>query len=461
VSELIDGGIFTTVINAKKRVAPVPPPPPPGQRIAGRMVFSSYLTYEYIYTLYGQAQGNAQAIATLKQDIQDAQAYGVDGFELYILNQSDQFAFVWNMFEAARQLAVAKPSQLPFMLFCSSNAGGDANNPSAWGDGNSFMYSLLSNFYNHPNYYKIGGKLVVGAFVGNINDAAWATVFTALQNNLGVGVYYCPAIQDQTNNDLGGNTFNSFAQQWVGSVSFWTGGTGDIGGTNQLMAINVANGKTAALGVNYSGSNYWSVPALGNVYFEHLGGEGPRDEWANILSMNPVPTFIREITWNDFTENYMTPADPSNILYGTLYNAYDTNRILKPHKGYALLHKYYAQWYTTGTQPTITKDQLIYFYRTSPAAMNSSVRFFDTAIDSVFVTTMLTAPATLHVVSGGQVTDLPLPAGINYSRTSFVVGAQQFSIVRNGMTIATVTGQNILSGPVGGADMEYTSGFSP
>lgn len=447
---MIDGGIFTTTISPKKRAAPVPPPPPSGPRIPGRMVFSIYLTYEGVYTGYGGLQGDANAIATLKRDIQDAQAYGVDGFELFILNRSDQFAFVWNMFEAARQLAVANPTQAPFMIFCGSNAGGDANDTSAWGDGKSFMYSLLTAFCNHPNYYKIGGKLVVGAFVGVVNDAAWATVFTQLQNNQGFGVYYCPSIQDQSGSD-----FNNIPS--LGSVSFWTGGTGDIGGTNQLMALNKSAGKTVALGVSLSGSNYWSVPQLGNVYFEHVGGEGPRDEWANILSMSPVPTFVREITWNDFTENYMTPADPANIVYP----AYDVPRILKPHKGYALLHKFYAQWWTTGVQPTITKDQLIYFYRTSPAYANSSVTFYNTAIDSVFVTTMLTAPATLHVVSGGQVTDLPLPAGINYSRTPFVVGAQQFSLVRNSMTIATVAGQNILSGPVGGADMEYTSGFSP
>jgi hypothetical protein len=433
---LTTGTVFTSIINIGNRQ---PPPPPPG-RLPNRTVFSTYLTYEEVYTPYGLVQGDATAIATLKRDIQDAQAYGVDGFELFILDRGDQFAFVANMFEAARQLAVANPTQPPFMIFCGSNAGPPM----------SFMYSLLSTLWNHPNYYKIGGKLVVGAFVGTTDDAGWASVFSQLQTNFGVGVYFCPSLQDQS----GGDFFNIPS---LGSVRWWTGGTGDTNGTNNLMALNKTNGKTVALGVNYSPSNYWSVPQLGNVYFEHVGGEGPRDEWVNILSMSPVPKFVSAVTWNDFTENYCTPADPANILYG----GYDVQRILKPHKGYALLHKFYAQWYTTGAQPTITKDQAIYFYRTSSAATNGSVNNFGTAIDSVFVTTMLTAPATLHIVSGGQTTDITLPAGINYSRAPLVVGAQQFSIVRSGTTVATVAGQNILGGPVGGADMEYTSGFTP
>jgi hypothetical protein len=443
------GSIFTSIIDAGHRAAPTPTPPP-GIRIPGRYVFAWNLAYEMIYTAYGAAANDTTAIANNKRDIQDAQAYGVDGFLLAFLNRSDQMNWAINMFEAARQLAVANPTQPPFLLFCASNAGGDAGDASAWGDGKSFMYSLLSAFYNHPNYYKINGKLVVGAFVGTTNDAAWASVFTQLQNNQGVGVYYCPTLQDQSGSDFGNIPS-------LGSVSFWTGGTGDIGGTNQLMALNIANGKTAALHVSFSGSNYWSVPALGNVYFEHFGGEGPRDEWMNILGMNPVPQFVAEITWNDFTENYMTPAYQANILY----NAYDVQRILKPHSGYALLHKYYARWYTTGVPPTITKDQLIYFYRTSPANTNNSVNGYNTALDSVFVTTMLTAPATLVITSGGNVTNISVPAGVAYSRAPFIVGAQSFSIVRGSVTVASVTGQNILGGPVGGADMEYTSGFSP
>jgi hypothetical protein len=428
------------MIDVRKMVPPPPPPPPPGMRIPGRMVFSVYLTYEEIYTPYGLAQGDTNAIATLKQDIQDAQAYGVDGFELWILDRGDQPAFVWNMFEAARQLAVANPSKPAFLIFCGSNAGPPM----------SFMYSMLSTFYNHPNYYKIGGKIVVGAFVGTIDDAGWASVFSQLQTNLGVGVYFCPSLQQP-----GVNDYPNIPS--IGSGRWFTGGTGDVGGTNNVMALNTANGHTAALGVNYSGSNYWSVPPLGNVYFEHNGGEGPRDEWLNILNMNPAPTFVAEVTWNDFTENYMTPAQPSNILYA----GYNVQPILKPHSGYARLHEYYAQWYTTGAQPPIAKDIVIYFYRTSPKAANSSVNGYNTAVDSVFVTTLLTAPATLHVVSGGQATDIILPAGINYSRTPFVVGAQTFSIVRNGVTVATVTGQNILSNPISNPDMEYTSGYTP
>jgi hypothetical protein len=215
------------------------------------MFFTWNLAYEEIYTTYNAGPFDATAIANNKRDIADARATGIDGFLLAFINRSDQMNWAINMFEAARQLTLINPTQPPFLLFIASNAG-NAGDISAWGDGQPFMYSLLRAFYNHPNYYKIGGKLVVGAFIGSTNDADWANVFTLLQNNQGVGVLYCPTLQDSSNADLGGITFNAFAQQYVGSISYWTGGGpgGDISSTNNLAAINKANKQLFA--VTYS-----------------------------------------------------------------------------------------------------------------------------------------------------------------------------------------------------------------
>ena len=163
------------------------------------------------------------------------------------------------MFEAARQIAVANPTQAPFLLYISVELGsGGVNQSSSWGDGQNWIYSLLSTFCNHPNYFKVNGKIVIGSFLGTNYQTDWTNlVFAPLQSNKGVNPFYCPSIQDSGASDLGGNTFNSWAQRYIGSVNQWTGGLNDISGTNQLAAINKANGHPVV--VNYAGSGYWSV----------------------------------------------------------------------------------------------------------------------------------------------------------------------------------------------------------
>ena len=72
-----------------RRRAPSPAPPPPGMRIPGRNVFAWYQTYEEVYTAYGAAAGDVNAIAANKRDIADAQGTGVDGFGLFFINRAD------------------------------------------------------------------------------------------------------------------------------------------------------------------------------------------------------------------------------------------------------------------------------------------------------------------------------------------------------------------------------------
>jgi hypothetical protein len=228
-----------------------------------------------------------------------------------------------------------------------------------------------------------------------------------------------------------------------------------VSGTNYLASINAANSRDQV--VNFTGSSYFSIntsPSAG-FYFEHFGGEGPRDEWLNAINMTPAPAFILEATWNDWTEAYVSPIDIPNVP--TVSSGYGgVDLLLKPHHGYAELRKYYAQWYTTGKQPTITKDLLIYFYRTSPVAHCTASNDISAVPDVIFITTELTAPATLRVSSGGVITNLSLPAGINFSRVTFNLGAQSFALIRSGVTIASVAGENIGSQN----NLETTTGFA-
>jgi len=290
-------------------------------------------------------------------------------------------------------------------------------------------------------------------------------VFNPLQANLGVGVFYTPSIQDPSPILASGTTMTVWGQQWIGSINWWAGSTPntDINRSNYFASINQANGKPTVL--DLSGAAYYSMNNPGYyLYEEHYGGEGIDANWNNAMSMSPPPAFILETVWNDFTECYTSPID---VTGPNIDNQYDEKKLLKTHAGYCEFTKYYKQWYTTGVRPTITKDSLFYFYRTSAQSLNlyapngSAVNFVsDSGIpDAIFTATRLTAPATLQVTTGGQVNDYALPAGLNFTRTNFLVGSQQFALIRNGVTIASVSGENVV-GSVPFTNLVSTSGFA-
>jgi Glycosyl hydrolase family 71 len=461
---LTTGTVFTSIIDIGHRQSSPPPPPPTG-RIPGRLVFSWYQAYEYTYSVYNPPLGDATSIAAYKHDITDAQTTGVDGFIILYINRVDMYPSMYNLFEAAKELAAANPTKPPFWLWFAPNCPSTGNVAGTFpGTSRNWIEYFLSTFANHPNYYHYKGNAAIGSFFGvsaSSDQNDWINLVFSPLAAQGINLFFTPSIGTDAGTinaiTTDGTHFNSWAQTYIGSLNYWTGNIPsiDVSGTNYIAGINTANARDQVL--NLSGAVYFSIntsPSAG-YYFEHFGGEGPRDEWLNAINMTPAPAFIIETTWNDMTESYTSPVDIPNVpTVKTGYGAVDL--LLKPHRGYSELRKYYAQWYTTGAQPTITKDLLIYFYRTSPVANCTASDNISAVPDVIFVTTELTAPATLMVSTGGQITNLSLPAGINFSRVAFSQGVQSFALIRGGVTIASVTGENIGTQN----NLETTTGFA-
>jgi Glycosyl hydrolase family 71 len=437
-------------------------------RLPGLKVFSWYLVYLYDYFSAAAGSGgdpasNAVAVAGFKKDIQDAQATGIDGFVVFIYNSQQVFNNTVNMFEAARQLAVANPSDPPFLLCISPQTinPGDVSQLFPGSSTNWILYWMQA-FVHHPNYYYYQGKAVLSSFLGldSQSQSDWVNdVFTPLAGQ-GVNVFFTPSILDPTASQVttGGTTLTAWGQTYIGSLNWWAGSEPitDINNTNSLANINIANGKPVV--VNLSGAPYWAIHGTprNDLYMEHYGGEGPDQCWRAAMPLNPI--FIMETTWNDFTESYTSPID---IPVPTVNTGYSIEDLLKPHRGYSELRKYYVQWYTTGVQPVITKDLLIYFYRTSAQSLNTftPTTFSPATIpDVIFIATRLTAPAALSVSTGGNVTTYNLPAGVNFTRIPFSVGSQQFQLIRGGVVIASIAGEAVV-GSIPKNNLEFTTGF--
>jgi hypothetical protein len=170
---------------------------------------------------------------------------------------------------------------------------------------------------------------------------------------LGIPVFFTPSVYHANAISTDGIHFTSWGQTYIGSLNYLAGADPqtDINGSNNLAAINAANGKPNVLDLN--GGPYWSFYNNPHQYFEHFGGEGPDSAWRAAIALNPI--FVMEAVWNDFPECYTSLIPVASIID----NQWGEQPTLLPHACYSELRKYYTQWYATGVQPTITRDLLM------------------------------------------------------------------------------------------------------
>ena len=133
-----------------------------------------------------------------------------------------------------------------------------------------------------------------------------------------------------------------------------------------------------------------------------------------------------------------------------------------PHAGWLDMSKPFIAAYKAGAQdvtPFITQDELIYWYRptmrtlncdstdtTMVSAPNASGNYFmgrpngwESMSDSVFIVSMLTAPGTVSVSSGGNSQTFNAPAGASLWTVPMGLGSQKFGLQRNGAQVMSVT----------------------
>jgi hypothetical protein len=407
-----------------------------------------YLTYHYTYVGYN-ADPNVQAnIDAYKREIQESQASGVDGWELDYVGING----LWNthacIFKAAEQIAAADTSKPPFWLYMSPETDYAGSGAATFTDTNgvnhgNWILCFLQQYKNSPCYYKINGAPVLGSFLGPERGDVQTDLANLVFAPMGgaTSIFYVPAMQTTNGWTTDGTNMTSWAKTYLSSVRHWTGSdpNSNINNMNNIQRICAANSKPIVFGVENS-SEYWDThSATGGLYFNRNGGEGADAEWTNAIAKNPI--FISETTWNDWAETYGAWADVPHV--STVGSGYPYDYLLQPHRGVAVQRIYYAQWYTSGVNPTITQDQLIAWYRTMPLAGESApppVAWPSGVPDNIYTQTFLTAAATLRVSTGGTVTNYNLNAGVNFTQTGFNPGTQNFQLIRGGTTIVSCTG---------------------
>lgn len=373
-----------------------------------------------------------------EQDIQDAQAAGIDGFALDVGDYDDPSQGYYNsnialIYTAAEQLGTG------FKLFFSV----DMSNTNS-------IVDMISTYAGRTNTFRHGTNVVVSTWGQNNLD--WrGSIFGPLQAK-GISVFFVPFCIPNPATELPSyqdcvNILDTYTNLLNGLFLY-----GAAGLPYQLVQCNSnynaavhAAGKIYMAGVS---PHYWGCwqPSTGRRYYEYDGGEGTALQWNSIIANQP--DWVEIVTWNDFNESsYSSPiSNPQQ------YESQVTTPYRNSHAGFLELSKRYIAWYKTGLPPATNSDALYYFYRIHPMNLVASDtndipvagRIGDIA-DVIYNTVILTAPAQLTVNSGTKTVTYSLGAGLQQVRTAFVPGPQTFTLTRNGSEVLSVQGPPILS----------------
>ncbi|MDR3709877.1 MAG: endo-1,3-alpha-glucanase family glycosylhydrolase [Capsulimonadaceae bacterium] len=412
---------------------------PAGASEAGKhAVFAHYMV---CFATYGES------IDGYKRDILEAQAAGIDGFALNEgawTNEPHYFTRTRMLFDAAHELntgfkfifsldlATLKPVYIP---------------------------EILRAYVNDPAYYRYQGRPVVSTFGGD-RGVDWPPILDPLKAD-GYKLCFVPFFYPDPVTELPSyEAVKAHFARWsnIADGYFFFGAAGS---DSELTACNASYVKAAReahklVMASYT-PFYWGAGQPGRRYYETHGGFGVERQWMSIIATQP--DFVEIVTWNDFNETYITPVDDPGKYEGGLRFP-----VRHPHAGYLELSRYFIEWYKTGHKPKIKRDRLVYVYRVHPknaiatleypgghapsARMSAPVTDQRAGVqDEITVTTLLTAPAEIRVVSGGVETRSPMPAGYSSLAIPFHVGEQHFALYRNGKLVTETDGEPVTDQP--------------
>jgi len=431
-----------------------------------RMVFAIHMLNVPLTYTAGQSTASLYA-----EDIKNAKAEGLDGFIMDVFPGTESLV--------GTMMDTAQANDPTFKLYLEIDEGVDM--PA------SEIIDMVKTYADRPNYLHQNGKPVLTVWDAGKrgHDASWwASQVLAPLAAAGYPVYFIPFFDLPDPNSYAPTVAN-YDQYVYGNYGRITDGMYDwfipkslpfstsqiaqlpnaswslTDGLQNFASVMKSHGKAYMASVT---PYYWADCHSVRQYYEYEGGIGLDNQWLSIINQQQ-PMWVAEATWNDYTEStYFSPSEnvPQDVAGIPNY----------PHTGYFELNKYYIAWYKSGAQPPITRDALFYFYRpqsksATPAHDSNycsispiSPQYLIGDIqDDLYVTTMLTAPATLKVTSGGVQKTYNVPAGIVHTDLPFSTDAQTFELWRNGVRIAETQGTNILSDPQT-YDFNNTSGFA-
>lgn len=313
------------------------------------------------------------------------------------------------------------------------------------GSDSAAVVQIIAAVADNPAAYRLSdGRLVVSAFDANLNSAAWWQSVLNTLSAQGIKVAFVPTFLGWSSNA------SAFA-----SVSY---GFGDWG-TATGPAASAMQSYPETVHSTYD--KIFMMPVGSQQYrpkdfvFEEAGNSAAfRNAWTSAIQGDS--DWIQLVTWSDFSES----GEIQPYTDATLRTDIGT--------GYYDLNGYYAAWFLTQTQPTITHDVLYYFYRREPTnAAGAAQSQLDTtngtpAENDIELVAFLTAPGELKITIGGKAYTQNAAAGVTSFKVPLQPGIPLFTLSRNGADVFSFNGGVLIYGaggmPSQVQDLTYWSG---
>lgn len=398
-----------------------------------------------VFALYMVCYGST--VEFYKQEIELAQRHGIDGFLLDCgawghwnakkkqVDPSNYVISAERIYQAAEQLGTGfkllmypeysvRPSQI-------------------------MVGDMVRRFYKHPNSFRWNGKFVLGTYHGN--EEIYAKTLQQLKQE-GCDVLYLGTIGNER-----------YMMGWsMESVLRFFRGQSHIDGTFFFLCDGVLSdlirfNATIRRGTLFLDKLYMAgvSPTYNSPNLRDFRGmQGYGALWQGIIRDGADMAGI--VTWNDYNED--SGLMPFRWPGGQEKDLFDRD------ESYLDVTAYYSAWYKTGVQPTITQDKLYFVYRQRSVHNQrawevdkkkwvdiTAVPFpfdqiHDDALDQIYVTTFLTAPADLSVRVGPYTKTFAMPAGIHSQWLPLIPSVPRLTLERDGRVLADVVGRRLIIG---------------
>jgi hypothetical protein len=307
------------------------------------------------------------------------------------------------------------------------------------------VVTIIASVAGSPAAYRLSdGRLVVSAFDAGLNTPAWWETAIGLLGAQGIKVAFVPTFLGWTHY---ADTFAAFSYGY-GDWGTATAASGSVMlGDPQI--VHDTYGKIFMMPVDpqqYRPKDF--------VFWEAGNSAAFRNAWMS--SINGGADWVQLVTWNDFSES----SEIAPYTDATLKRDIGT--------GYYDLTGFYAAWFLTGNQPTITHDVLYYFYRREPSTAAGPAQgqkdYIATGVaeDDIELLAFLPAAGELKITIGGTSYTKNAAMGVTSFKIPSQPGSPVFTLSRNGAVVFSFAGGVQIYGaggiPSGVLDLTYWSG---
>jgi hypothetical protein len=307
------------------------------------------------------------------------------------------------------------------------------------------VVQIIAAVAGSPAAYRLSdGRLVVSPFDAGLNTPAWWQSVISQLSSQGIQIALVPTFLGWASSAAAFSAFSYGFSDW---------------GTATVAGADAMEGSSAVVHSTYKKIFMEPVDPQQYrpkdfVYWDAGNSAALREAWTG--SIQGDADWVQVVTWNDFSES----SAISPVTDATLQRTIGT--------GFYNLTGYYASWFLTGQEPTITHDVLYYFYRREPVTAAAggqsqlATDYSGVPENSIELLGFLTSPGVLKITIGGKSFTQNAAAGIVSFKIPSQPGTPLFTLSRGGTDVFSFEGGVPIFGPTGlpstVQDLTYWSG---